>query len=75
LSQQTIHLLDNDRGLTEILNPALNSTQMFNERLKRGVIVKNGLDIEGLGSRYLRVDVNLKKHMDRFLWALGDIQL
>lgn len=60
--------------LTEIVNPALDSTRVFNELLKRGVIVKDGSDIEGLGSRYLRVDVNLKKHMDRFLWALGDIR-
>jgi len=61
--------------LTEILNPALDSTRVFNELLQRGVIVKDGSDIPGLGSRYLRVDVNLKKHMDRFLWALGDIKV
>lgn len=60
--------------LTEILNPALDSTRVFTELLKRGVIVKDGSDIDGLGPRYLRVDVNLKKHMDRFLWALGDIR-
>ncbi len=60
--------------LTEILDPALDSTRVFTELLHRGVIVKDGSDIEGLGSRYLRVDVNLKKHMDRFLWALGDIR-
>ncbi len=40
--------------LTEILNPELDSARVFNELLKRGVIVKNGADIEGLGSRYLR---------------------
>lgn len=60
--------------LTEILNPELDATRVFNELLSRGVIVKDGSDIEGLGSRYLRVDVNLKKHMDRFLWALGEIR-
>ena len=60
--------------LAEIVDPALDSTRVFNELLKRGVIVKDGSDIEGLGSRYLRVDVNLKKHMDRFLWALADIR-
>jgi histidinol-phosphate aminotransferase len=60
--------------LTEILNPALDSTIVFNELLKRGVIVKDGSDIPGLGSRYLRVDVNLKKHMDRFVSALADIR-
>jgi len=61
--------------LTEILNPELDSTRVFNELLRRGVIVKDGSDIPALGSRYLRVDVNLKRHMDRFLWALGDIQV
>jgi histidinol-phosphate aminotransferase len=60
--------------LTEILNPTLDSTKVFSELLKRGVIVKDGTDILGLGSRYLRVDVNLKKHMDRFLSALADIR-
>lgn len=60
--------------LTEILNPALDSTRVFNELLQRGVIVKDGNDIPGLGKRYLRVDVNLKKHMDRFLWAIADIK-
>ncbi len=59
--------------LTEIVDPALNSTQVFTELLARGVIVKDGSDIEGLGARYLRVDVNLKRHMDHFLSALADI--
>jgi histidinol-phosphate aminotransferase len=60
--------------LTEILDPALDSTKVFEELQKRGVIVKDGSDIPGLGSRYLRVDLNLKKHMDRFISALADIQ-
>ncbi len=60
--------------LTEILAPELDSTTVFEELLKRGVIVKNGADIPGLGSRYLRVDVNLKRHMDRFVSALADIR-
>ncbi len=60
--------------LTEILDSNLDSTRVFNELLTRGVIVKDGSDIPELGSRYLRVDVNLKKHMDRFLWALADIK-
>ena len=60
--------------LTEILDPALGgASKVFEELLKRGVIVKDGNDIVGLGDRYLRVDFNLKKHMDRFLWALEDI--
>lgn len=61
--------------LTEILAPELDSTKVFNELLKRGVIVKDGSDIPGLGSRYLRVDVNLKQHMDRFVSALADIRI
>ncbi len=60
--------------LAEILNPELDSTFVFEELLKRGVIVKDGTDIPGLGARYLRVDVNLRKHMDRFLWAMGEIE-
>ncbi|MBV7484618.1 histidinol-phosphate transaminase [Bordetella sp. BOR01] len=60
--------------LTRILDPELGATHVFNELLKRGVIVKDGNDIIGLGDRYLRVDVNLKKHMDRFLWALSEIR-
>lgn len=61
--------------LTEILDPALGgASRVFEELLKRGVIVKDGNDIVGLGDRYLRVDVNLKKHMDRFLSALEDIR-
>jgi histidinol-phosphate aminotransferase len=60
--------------LTEILDPDLNSTAVFNGLLQRGVIVKDGKDIEGLGSRYLRVDLNLRKHMDRFLGALRDVE-
>jgi len=61
--------------LTQILAPELDSTKVFNELLKRGVIVKDGSDIPGLGSRYLRVDVNLQKHMDRFADALADIKI
>lgn len=60
--------------LTEILDPRLDSTRVFNELLKHGVIVKDGSDIPGLGSRYLRVDVNLQKHMDRFVDALVNIE-
>jgi histidinol-phosphate aminotransferase len=59
--------------LTEILDPSLDSDSVFEGLLKRGVIVKNGNHIEGLGSRYLRVDLNLKVHMDRFLNALNDL--
>lgn len=61
--------------LTEILDPDLDSTKVFNGLLERGVIVKDGTDIPGLGDRYLRVDFNLRKHMDRFMWALREIEL
>ncbi len=61
--------------LTEILNPEIDSTDVFNGLLERGVIVKDGKDIEGLGGRYMRVDLNLRKHMDRFLDALRDIEM
>jgi histidinol-phosphate aminotransferase len=61
--------------LLEILSPELDSTKVFNELLKRGIIVKDGSDIPGLGSRYLRVDVNLQKHMDRFVSALAEIRV
>jgi len=59
--------------LAEILNPDQDATFVFDELLKRGVIVKDGNDIPGLGGRYLRVDVNLQRHMDRFLWAMREI--
>jgi histidinol-phosphate aminotransferase len=59
--------------LTEIIDPELGSTVVFNRLLEAGVIVKDGKDIEGLGDRYLRVDLNLKKHMERFLSALRSI--
>jgi len=61
--------------LTEILDPELGATTVFNQLLERGVIVKDGNDIIGLGDRYLRVDVNLKKHMDRFLAALDQVKV
>jgi len=38
------------------------------------VIVKDGsVSFIALGKRYLRIDVSLKKHIDRLLWALSDI--
>ncbi len=60
--------------LTEIVDRGLDSTTVFNGLLERGVIVKDGRDIEGLGDRYLRVDLNLRRHMERFLDALRDIE-
>jgi histidinol-phosphate aminotransferase len=60
--------------MLRIDDPDLDSNQMFEELLKRGVIVKDGaVSFIGLGKRYLRVDVSLKKQMDRLVWALQDI--
>ena len=60
--------------LLRIEDDGLDSTRLFNELLKRGVIVKDGsVSFIGLGKRYLRIDVSLKPHMDRLLWALSDI--
>lgn len=60
--------------LLRIEDDSLDSTQVFNELLKRGVIVKDGsVSFVGLGKRYLRIDVSLRKQMDRLIWALSDI--
>lgn len=60
--------------LLRIEDPALDSTRVFQELLKRGVIVKDGsVSFVGLGKRHLRIDVSLKKQMDRLIWALSDI--
>ena len=60
--------------LLEILDAGLDSTKVFEELLARGVIVKDGsVSFRGLGKRYLRSDVSLKKHMDRLVWALKGI--
>lgn len=61
--------------LLEIADPELDSTKVFNALLERGVIVKDGsVSFRGLGDRYLRIDVSLKKHMDRLADALRDIE-
>lgn len=60
--------------LLRIENPALDLTKMFEELLKRGVIVKDGsVSFINLGKRYLRIDVSLQKQMDRLIWALNYI--
>jgi histidinol-phosphate aminotransferase len=60
--------------LVEILDPAIDSTAVFDGLLERGVIVKDGsVSFRGLDDRYLRVDVNLPEHMDRFVAALEDL--
>lgn len=60
--------------LLRIEDANLDSTTVFDELLKRGVIVKDGsVSFIGLGKRYLRIDVSLQKHMDRLVWALREI--
>jgi histidinol-phosphate aminotransferase len=60
--------------LLRIEDDSLTSTTVFNELLKRGVIVKDGsVSFIGLGDKHLRIDVSLKKQMDRLVWALTDI--
>ena len=61
--------------LLEILDPDLDSTGVFHALLRRGVIVKDGaVSFRGLCHRFLRIDVSLKKHMDRLADALQDIE-
>jgi histidinol-phosphate aminotransferase len=60
--------------LVKILDSKLNSTSVYEHLLKKGVIVKDcSVSYLGLGDRYLRVDVSLKKHMDHFIEVLGEI--
>jgi histidinol-phosphate aminotransferase len=60
--------------MLEITDDSLDSTNAFNALLERGVIVKDcSVSFRGLGKRYLRIDVSLKKHMDRLADALRDI--
>ena len=52
--------------LVQILDPAIDSTTVFDQLLERGVVVKDGaVNWRGLTDRHLRVDVNLRPHMDR----------
>lgn len=61
--------------LLEILDTTLDSTKVFTGLLQRGVIVKDcSVSFRGLGHRYLRVDVSLRKNMDRLLDALSDLE-
>jgi len=60
--------------LMRIEDPSIDSSQMFEELLKRGVIVKDGsVSFIGLGKRFLRIDVSRQKQMERLAWALDDI--
>jgi histidinol-phosphate aminotransferase len=60
--------------LIELLDPDLDSTQVFDGLLERGVIVKDGsVSFRGLDHRFMRSDVNLREHMDRLVAALADL--
>ncbi len=60
--------------LIEILDPDIDSTQVFDGLLERGVIVKDGsVSFRGLERRFMRSDVNLPEHMDRLVAALADL--
>jgi histidinol-phosphate aminotransferase len=60
--------------MLEIADDTLDSTKAFNALLKHGVIVKDcSVSFRGLGKKYLRIDVGLKKYMDRLADALRDI--
>ncbi len=60
--------------LVEILDPATDSTRVFDGLLERGVIVKDGsVSFRGLEDRFLRCDVNFKEHMDRLVAGLADL--
>ncbi|TCT01707.1 pyridoxal phosphate-dependent aminotransferase [Aquabacter spiritensis] len=61
--------------LIEVLDPRLDSTSAFDKLLEHGVIVKDGsVSFLGLGKRFLRSDVGLKKNMDRLADALAAIE-
>jgi histidinol-phosphate aminotransferase len=62
--------------LVEIMDPDQNSTGVFEALLRKGVITKDcSQSFRGLGDRYLRVDVSLKRHMDRFVDALSELDV
>ena len=61
--------------LIEVVHPRLDSTTTFEKLLTHGVIVKDGsVSFKGLDKRYMRVDVSLKRHMDRLVDALIEIE-
>lgn len=60
--------------LIEILDPDIDSIEVFDGLLQRGVIVKDGsVSFRGLERRFMRSDVNLPEHMDRLIEALADL--
>ena len=60
--------------LVEVLDPAIDSTEVFKGLLARGVIVKDGsVSFRGLDKRYLRCDANRPDRMDCLVDALADL--
>lgn len=60
--------------LLRIEDPSLDSKRAFSALLKHGVIVKDcSLSFIGLGDRHLRIDIGLRKDMDRLIGALSQI--
>ena len=60
--------------LIEILDPEIDSTQVFDGLLERGVIVKDGsVSFRGLEKRFMRSDANLEPRMNRLVDALADL--
>ncbi|MFC1955870.1 histidinol-phosphate transaminase [Chloroflexota bacterium] len=58
----------------QILDPTINSTDVFEGLLRGGVIVKDcSVSYRGLGKRFIRVDVSLKHKMDQFLNQLAKV--
>jgi histidinol-phosphate aminotransferase len=57
-----------------ILDPAITSTDVFEGLLQGGVITKDcSVSFRGLHNRFIRVDVNLKPKMDRFIEQLEKV--
>ena len=55
--------------------PSLTMTPRFKSSLKSVVESSDGsVSFIGLGKRYMRIDVSLKKHMDRLLKSLAEIR-
>ncbi|MGB7298517.1 MAG: histidinol-phosphate transaminase [Burkholderiaceae bacterium] len=76
-SLKNFRIVGNSRAnffMVEILASHMDSTGVFDALLSKGVVVKDcSVSFRGLGKRYLRVDVSLQQHMDRFVDALSDL--
>ncbi len=60
--------------LIEIMDPDIDSNQVFDGLLERGVIVKDGsISFRGLEKRFMRSDVNFREKMDQLVAALADL--